>query len=251
MRALTCARGACTLAPMTDRFIVLDTETTGLSVDDGHRIIEIGCVEIANRRISGKTLHQYLDPEREIDEGAMQVHGLTLEMLQGKPHFGDVADEFLEFVSGAAILIHNASFDVGFLDAELSRAGLAPLATRTGEIIDTLAMARELHPGRRNSLDALCDRYGISNAHRKLHGALLDAELLADVYLAMTRGQDSLVMAGDDQEQQQRDLDSGVWPPSGLVVATVDDATIARHEAYLDAMGKDAEPIWNGVQPPT
>ncbi len=230
---------------MTDRFIVLDTETTGLSVDDGHRIIEIGCVEIANRRISGKTLHQYLDPEREIDEGAMQVHGLTLEMLQGKPLFADVADEFLDFVSGAAILIHNASFDVGFLDAELSRAGRPALATTSGEIIDTLAMARELHPGRRNSLDALCDRYGISNAHRKLHGALLDAELLADVYLAMTRGQDSLVMAGEDQEQQQRDLDSGAWPPSGLVAVTVSGDEASRHDAYLESMNKDAEPIWS------
>lgn len=232
---------------MTDRFIVLDTETTGLAVQDGHRIIEIGCVEIANRRISGKTLHQYLDPERDIDEGAMQVHGLTLEMLQGKPRFEDVADEFLEFVKGADILIHNASFDVGFLDAELSRLKRPGLADGCGEIIDTLAIARELHPGRRNSLDALCDRYGISNAHRKLHGALLDAELLADVYLAMTRGQDSLMIANDDKEQQRRDLASGAWPPSGLVEVLVNPDEANAHEAYLEAMAKDAEPIWRGA----
>jgi DNA polymerase-3 subunit epsilon len=230
---------------MSDRFIVLDTETTGLGVQDGHRIIEIGCVEIANRRISGKTLHQYLDPEREIDEGAMQVHGLTLEMLQGKPLFADVADDFLAFVNGADILIHNASFDVGFLDAELSRIKRPAFAEGCGEIIDTLAMARELHPGRRNSLDALCDRYGISNAHRKLHGALLDAELLADVYLAMTRGQDSLVMAGNDEEQQRRDLASGAWPPSGLVPASIDADEAAAHQAYLESMAKDTEPVWS------
>jgi len=230
---------------MSDRFIVLDTETTGLAVQDGHRVIEIGCVEIANRRISGKTLHQYLDPERDIEEGALQVHGLSREMLQGKPLFADVADEFLAFVKGADILIHNASFDVGFLDAELSRIKRPGFADGCGEIIDTLAIARELHPGRRNSLDALCDRYGISNTHRKLHGALLDAELLADVYLAMTRGQDSLVMAGDDEEQQRRDLASGAWPPSGLVPVQVNADEVDAHQAYLDTMAKDAEPLWN------
>lgn len=229
---------------MTDRFIVLDTETTGLDSGDGHRIIEIGCVEIANRRLSGRTLHHYFDPQRDIDEGAVQVHGLTREMLEGKPLFGDLAQEILEFCQGAAILIHNAAFDVGFLNAELTRIGQPEFEHGTGPIIDTWAMARDLYPGRRNSLNALCDRYGISNAHRKLHGALLDAELLADVYLAMTRGQDSLAISVGEQERSRRDDSTGTWPPADLVAATIDDQELAAHESLLDLMAKDAPPQW-------
>src|SRR5690606_5756233 len=177
------------------RQIVLDTETTGLAADDGHRIIEIGCIEIVDRRLTGRSLHLYLNPERDIDEGALAVHGLTRERLENEPRFADVAERFLAFVRDAEILIHNAPFDLAFLDAELERLRRPPFRSFSAGIVDTLALARELHPGRRNSLDALCERYGVSNAHRKLHGALLDAELLADVYLAMTRGQDSLEIA--------------------------------------------------------
>lgn len=229
---------------MTDRFIVLDTETTGLSSEDGHRIIEIGCVEIANRRLSGRTLHHYVDPERDIDEGAIQVHGLTRDMLEGKPRFADVADEFLEFCGAASVLIHNAAFDVGFLNAELALLKRDTFESVSGPIIDTLAMARQLHPGKRNSLDALCDRYGISNAHRKLHGALLDAELLADVYLAMTRGQDSLVMASSDDNQSGGADELSDWPPATLVAACLSEGEAGAHEAMLDGMAKDGEPIW-------
>lgn len=232
---------------MTDRFIVLDTETTGLASEDGHRIIEIGCVEIANRRLTGRTLHHYVDPQRDIDEGAIQVHGLTRDMLEGKPLFGDIADEFLDFCAGAGVLIHNAAFDVGFLNAELSLLGREPFEASCALVIDTLAMARELHPGRRNSLDALCDRYGISNAHRKLHGALLDAELLADVYLAMTRGQDSLVMAGSEDDQSNRTGNHAAWPPAKLLAVTVPGEELAAHEALLDAMAKDAKPLWRAT----
>ena len=161
------------------RQVVLDTETTGLTVDDGHRIIEIGCLEVVNRRVTGTTLHFYLNPERAIDEGAQAVHGLSWDMLRDKPRFNEVARDILSFVGQAEVIIHNAPFDVGFLDAELARVGERPFREHC-RVLDTLALARELHPGKRNSLDALCDRYGISNAHRKLHGALLDAELLAD-----------------------------------------------------------------------
>ncbi len=223
------------------RQVILDTETTGLSVDDGHRIIEIGCLEVLNRRITGNNLHLYLNPERDIDAGAQAVHGISREMLQDKPRFADVADRFLEFVRGAEIIIHNAPFDVGFLNAEMKRCDRGVLRDWCDGILDTLAMARELHPGKRNSLDALCDRYGVSNAHRKLHGALLDAELLADVYLSMTRGQDSLEIAlhggGTSATGAADDPD---WPPAGLVVLRADDAEAAAHEALLKAMEKDA-----------
>jgi len=231
---------------MSERQIVLDTETTGLSASDGHRIIEIGCVEMVNRRLTGRTLHHYLNPERDIDEGAMQVHGLTLEMLADKPLFAQVADEFIEFVSGAEILIHNAAFDVGFLDAEFKRLRRKNLGQYCGEVIDTLAMARELHPGRRNSLDVLCDRYGVSNAHRKLHGALLDAELLADVYLAMTRGQDSLEIVSTATAQAAQINLSGDWPPKNLRVVMANEQELAAHAEQLASISKDrGEPaLW-------
>ncbi|MEW6131694.1 MAG: DNA polymerase III subunit epsilon [Pseudomonadota bacterium] len=176
------------------RQIILDTETTGLDPRQGHRVIEIAAVEMHNRRLTGNHFHRYLNPDRDIEEGALQVHGITREFLQDKPRFGDIVAEFLEFVQGAELIIHNAPFDVAFLDAELNLHGMKELQTYTGKVIDTLLMARNLHPGQRNSLDALCKRYGVDNSSRTLHGALLDCELLAQVYLSMTRGQETLVM---------------------------------------------------------
>lgn len=175
------------------RQIVLDTETTGLEPSDGHRIIEIGCVEMINRRLTGETFHVYLQPDREIDDGAVEVHGITNEMLADKPRFTDIADDFVSFVRGAELVIHNAPFDVGFLDHELGR--LAQYHDCIGDIcsvLDTLKLARQMFPGQRNSLDALCKRFDIDNSQRELHGALLDAEILSDVYLAMTGGQVTL-----------------------------------------------------------
>jgi len=177
------------------RQIVLDTETTGLEPAQGHRIIEIGCVELVNRRLTGNHYHQYLQPDRDIDEGAIEVHGITPEFLSDKPRFADIVEEFLGFVQGAELIIHNAPFDIGFIENELSLSGNKPSPSSFRDrhvVIDTLVLARQLHPGQRNSLDALCKRYGIDNSERTLHGALLDAEILADVYLAMTGGQASL-----------------------------------------------------------
>jgi DNA polymerase-3 subunit epsilon len=168
------------------RQIFLDTETTGFGPRFGHRIVEVACLEMENRRFTGRCLHYYLNPEREIDAGALEVHGLTSEFLKDKPKFAQIAQEFMEFIADAELVIHNAWFDTGFLDAELSRLELPPTRDICANVLDTLTMARELHPGKSNSLDALCERYKISNAHRTLHGALLDAELLANVYLAMT-----------------------------------------------------------------
>lgn len=234
------------------RQIVLDTETTGLEPQDGHRIIEIGCVEIVDRRLTGRSLHLYLDPERDIDEGALAVHGLTRDRLRGEPRFADVAERLLEFVRDAQVLIHNAPFDVAFLDAELQRMDRAPFPSVAAGIVDTLSMARELHPGRRNSLDALCERYGISNAHRTLHGALLDAELLADVYLAMTRGQDSLEITISGVDQAADALLAGVgWPPEGLVVLHATAPECEAHEALLSAIAAEARrpSLWSQLEP--
>lgn len=183
------------------RQIVLDTETTGLEARAGHRIIEIGCIEIVNRKITSRRYHQYINPEREIDPGAVEVHGLTTEFLASKPKFAEVVDEFMDFIRDAELVIHNAPFDVGFIDAELAQLGGQWETTSTHcAVFDTLTLARDLHPGQRNSLDALCRRYEIDNTHRDLHGALLDAELLADVYLLMTGGQvDLRLSAGAEQ----------------------------------------------------
>ena len=172
------------------RQIILDTETTGLEPEDGHRIIEIGALEMEDRQLTGNKFHCYLNPEREIEDGAMEVHGLTLEFLQDKPLFADLAEEFLQFIEGAELVIHNAPFDLGFLDYELALAGRGPESlSGCAQVLDTLELARDLHPGQRNNLDALCKRYEVDNSSRTLHGALLDAEILADVYLAMTGGQ--------------------------------------------------------------
>lgn len=183
------------------RQIILDTETTGLEPAEGHRIIEIGCVELLNRRLTGNRFHRYLQPDREIDAGAIAVHGITNEFLADKPRFTEIAADLLQFIRDAELVIHNAAFDVGFLNAELQRAGIQP-ATVTDycTVLDTLLLARKIHPGQRNSLDALCKRYEIDNSHRELHGALLDAEILGEVYLAMTGGQTHLVLAGDEGE---------------------------------------------------
>ncbi len=184
------------------RYVVLDTETTGMPVGDGHRIIEIGCVELMGRRLTGRHFHAYLQPDRTVDEGAIAVHGITNEFLKDKPRFREVADEFFEFIRGAELIIHNAAFDVGFINNEFILLGQQERSSVSDycSVLDTLRMARERHPGQRNSLDALCKRYGVDNSGRDLHGALLDAEILADVYLAMTGGQTHLSLAGEQGE---------------------------------------------------
>jgi DNA polymerase-3 subunit epsilon len=185
------------------RQIFLDTETTGLEHKLGHRVIEIACVEMTNRRLTNHHFHRYLNPDREIDAGAQAVHGISRDFLQDKPHFADIAAEFLDFVRGAELIIHNAAFDIGFLNAELALLDMAPVNTVCHGVCDTLRMAKDLHPGKKNNLNALCERYGVDNSRRTLHGALLDAEILAEVYVAMTRGQESLIMdLGNDNAPQ-------------------------------------------------
>src|SRR4051794_14660460 len=222
------------------RQVVLDTETTGLNAKLGDRIIEIGCVEILSRQVAERQFHAYLNPERDVDLGATRVHGMTLEDLRQKPKFAEVAKEFLDFISGAEVLIHNAEFDVEFLDHELARCGLGKF-TDYAKVNDTLAFARELHPGRKNTLDALCERYFVNNAHRTLHGALLDAQLLAECYLAMTRGQESLVMELETPAQAAAAAALMVSDVANLIVLPALPAEVALHEAYLDAMEKDAK----------
>lgn len=229
------------------RQVILDTETTGLEVEKGHRIIEIGCVELVNRRRTGHTFHRYLNPERQIDEAAIEVHGLTAEMLSDKPLFADVAEELLEFIGGAELVIHNAEFDAGFLDQELKLASLASRVNECCEVVDTLLLARQIHPGQRNSLDALCRRYKIDNSGRDLHGALLDAQLLADVYLAMTGGQGELSLdrseAGRSKERAEGHIER-----DGLVltVRRASAAEVRAHEACLDGVDKvcDGGALW-------
>lgn len=189
------------------RQIILDTETTGLDPQQGHRIIEIGCVELVDRRLTGNHYHQYINPDREVEAGAIQVHGITNEFLADKPLFSAIAQAFLEFVTGAELVIHNAPFDIGFIDHEFALLGLPPV-TQVCTVLDTLVLARQRHPGQRNSLDALCKRYGVDNAQRDLHGALLDAEILANVYLVMTGGQTALNLGSDEE----RDADSSAGP---------------------------------------
>ncbi len=222
----------------TPRQIVLDTETTGLSASLGDRVIEIGCIELLSRRVSENHFHRYVNPERKSEEGALRVHGLTDEFLADKPKFADIARPFLDYVQGAELIIHNADFDVEFLDLELERAGLGRLKDHVAGVVDTLALARELHPGKRNSLDALCERYAVSNAHRTLHGALLDARLLAEVYLAMTRGQDSLAM--DLETAAEQAAVTARIDASKLVVLRATQEEERAHEAYLDGMAKEA-----------
>lgn len=222
------------------RQIVLDTETTGLNPRTGDRIIEVGCVELVNRRLTGNNFHRYTNPERDSDPGALAVHGLTTEFLSDKPKFAEIAAELCSYIGDAEIIIHNAPFDVGFLDAEFAKLGLPKFDTHVLKITDTLQQAKELHPGKRNSLDALCDRYGISNAHRTLHGALLDAELLAEVYLAMSRGQDSLTI---DLHMESADSEGNVQTTAiaDIIVLAPAADELAEHEVVLKNLDKAAK----------
>ena len=220
------------------RQIVLDTETTGLNPNLGHRLVEVAAIELSDRKVTDRMFHRYLNPEREIDEGAASVHGLTLDRLQDEPKFAEIAPAFLEFISGAELIIHNAPFDMGFLNTELARAGLPVLEN---QVIDTLKVAKDLHPGKKNNLNALCDRYFIDNSRRVLHGALLDTELLAEVYLAMTRGQESLL--GDEvavQDDQAEILNSNKPRlPVRVVLASEDELVLhVQQIADIDKASK-------------
>ena len=220
------------------RQIVLDTETTGLSAEGGDRIIEIGCVELLNRKLTGHNLHFYLNPERDSHEDALKVHGISNEFLRDKPKFAEVAAEILDYLRDAEIIIHNAAFDVGFLNKELERVGQAAFKTFVSGVTDTLAMAKEMFPGKRNSLDALCDRLGVDNSGRTLHGALLDAELLADVYINLTRGQDALLIdsgesASGGTQAVRVDLTQFVLP-----VLSANDSELAAHDEMLTQLDK-------------
>lgn len=225
------------------RQVVLDTETTGIG--EGHRIIEIGCVEVIDRKLTGRHYHQYVNPQRAIDEEAAQVHGITNEWLEDNnaPVFAVVADDFRHFIAGAELVIHNAAFDVGMMDAEFRRLGIS-LTTEICTVLDTLKLAREKHPGARASLDALCKRYDIDNSHRELHGALLDSEILADVYLMMTGGQTALFLdSEDDDEQQEVELDLGALSVDNLVLPVVclSESESAAHDSMLDLIDKKSE----------
>lgn len=222
---------------VSNRIVVLDTETTGLSPQEGHRVIEIGCVELINRRLTGNRFHVYINPDRVIDRGAIEVHGITNQFLEDKPRFADILDDFIAFINGAELVIHNAPFDVGFINHEFARLNdqarsLADFST----VFDTLAFARKKHPGQRNSLDALCRRYSIDNSHRELHGALLDAEILADVFLLMTGGQSSLLDEGQAVGQESRKIDKprqlATNRPS-LTVIYCSEQELAEHQQRL------------------
>lgn len=230
------------------RQILLDTETTGLEPRLGHRIIEVACIEMVSRRLTKNDFHRYLNPQRDIDIGAIQVHGLTVDFLADKPKFADIASEFLDYVNGAELIIHNAPFDVGFLNAELEKLGMAPIGTIC-KVIDTLAMARELHPGKKNTLDALCERYDVDNSARVRHGALLDAELLGDVYIAMTRGQDSLAIgleAADDGAAMRIRAARPAW----LKVIKASPGELQLHAQQIENIDKasDGKCVWKQLE---
>jgi DNA polymerase-3 subunit epsilon len=237
------------------REIVFDTETTGLEPEQGHRIIEIGAIEIVNRRRTGRQFHRYLCPDREVDPGALQVHGLTNEFLGGQPRFAEIADELLEFIGEAELIIHNAPFDVAFLDAELKKLPGDRSALRVAglcEVLDTLAMARQLHPGQRNSLDVLCKRYSVDNSHRDLHGALLDADLLLEVYLAMTGGQGALILDEEaPQPGHQASTRRAVRPAGELRVLRATAEERAAHDALLKVLDKASggKTAWRTFEP--
>ena len=231
------------------RQIVLDTETTGLSTGQGHRIIEIGAIELVNRRLTGREFHRFLNPERDIDEGAERVHGISRADLETAPRFPDVADELLEFIKDAELVIHNAEFDVGFLEYELElMKHPRPSITDHALVLDTLSLARELHPGQRNSLDALCKRYEVDASNRDLHGALIDADLLARVYLAMTGGQTALFL--DDSEGNGEEREGGIAirstrPDLNLVVIRASETENAAHEAMLEKLRESGACVWD------
>lgn len=232
------------------RQVILDTETTGISTAEDHRIIEIGCVEMVGRRLTGQTFHQYINPQREIDDGAIEVHGITNEFLADKPLFEDIAEDFLRFIDGAELIIHNAPFDVGFIDHELKKlSGESRRVNSIASVLDTLKMARDKHPGQKNSLDALCKRYEVDNSNRELHGALLDAEILADVYLAMTGGQVSLTLTAAETataSDKPTDADLGQLQRQPLTVLKATDDELAAHKAMLDKVNKasDGKCVW-------
>ena len=231
------------------RQIVLDTETTGLSPTQGHRIIEIGCIELVNRRLSGREYHRFINPERDIDEGAERVHGISRADLEGQPRFADIADELLEFIRDTELVIHNAEFDVGFLEHELRlMRHPRPVIAEHSQVLDTLGLARELHPGQRNSLDALCKRYQVDNSRRDVHGALIDAELLAGVYLAMTGGQAALLLDADVAEAANGgDSATETLPRRAdlhLVVTRPTGEEARAHEAYLARMRESGACLW-------
>lgn len=231
------------------RQIVLDTETTGIETSQGHRIIEIGCVEMINRKLTGRTYHRYINPQRAIDQEAIEVHGITNEFLEDKPLFSDIAHEFQAFIKGAELIIHNAPFDVGFINHEFNLMGSGDIVVADMcTIVDTLVLARQIHPGQKNNLDALCRRYGIDNSHRELHGALLDSEILSDVYLFMTGGQTSLVLGqgdGRDTASDIRPIKAGMFD---LVVTKASDDEMAEHESMLDRIdGKSGGSLWRSL----
>jgi DNA polymerase III subunit epsilon len=234
------------------RQVVLDTETTGLEPELGHRIIEVGCIEVVNRRRTGRLFHRYLWPDREIDPGALQVHGLTEEFLKGQPRFAEIAAELLEFIRGAELIIHNAPFDVAFLDAELALLP-EPRVTIADQslVLDTLQMARQMHPGQRNSLDALCKRYSVDNSQRELHGALLDADLLLEVYLAMTGGQGALTLGDVEPSEAKRAKTRRAKRPRGeLMVLKASLEEEAAHELRLAALDKASggKTLWRSFE---
>ena len=228
------------------RQIFLDTETTGLSPENGDRIVEIGCVELVNRKLTGNNLHFYLNPERDSHEDALKVHGISNEFLKDKPKFGQIADELLEYLQGADVLIHNAPFDVGFINKELELQKRPPLKTYVNSVADTLAMAKDMFPGKRNSLDALCDRLGVDNSGRTLHGALLDAELLADVYIYMTRGQDALLIEVEDSSDSKKRLDAIDMQSLKLTVISASEQELGAHEEVLLQIDKasNGQTLW-------
>jgi DNA polymerase-3 subunit epsilon len=233
------------------RQIVLDTETTGLSADSGDRIIEIGCVELLNRKLTGNNLHFYLNPERDSHEDALKVHGISNEFLRDKPKFAAIADELLDYLSDAELIIHNAPFDISFLNKELERIGRPPLKTFIGSVTDSLVMAKEMFPGKRNGLDALCDRLGVDNSGRTLHGALLDAELLADVYINMTRGQDALIIDLDTASNDGGEMVSIDLSRFELAVLHANEHEASAHEAVLLDLDKASKgkTVWRSLQP--
>ncbi len=222
------------------RQIVLDTETTGLDPKTGHRVIEIGCVEMQERRLTGNNLHIYLQPDREIDIGAIEVHGISNEFLVDKPRFEEIAEELYNYLTGAELVIHNAPFDVGFLENEFSLVGRPFKLSDECVVTDTLAMARKQYPGQRNSLDALCKRLGVNNGHRTLHGALLDSEILADVYLRMTGGQTALILDEEREQSKTEQSDAVKLSNTNLRVVKADDSELAAHEAWLSKLQKEA-----------
>ena len=231
------------------RQIVLDTETTGLSPETGDRIIELGCVELVNRKLTGNNLHFYFNPDRDSHEDALRVHGISNEFLKDKPRFKECVQEILAYLQGAELIIHNAPFDMGFLNKELELLGLPPLNSLVGGVIDSLAMAKEMFPGKRNSLDALCDRLEVDNSGRTLHGALLDAELLADVYINMTRGQEALIMESVEVETKGRETVRVDLSGLQLPVLAANEQELGAHEDVLAQMDKASggKTVWRNI----